>query len=323
MLLLLSCALNAWGQQMYFSMQVRKPAAIRVSPEARSALVLNSMQLTDPVRSCLFAMTQTLEEQERFDEVAVLPLSNGAASKTVASTKSAVEVVVKRALSVSQADSLCDLYGVDVLLVLNALLILDTDGSELMENNTWDAWREAYCTAQWSIHYKSASALSFTTTDTLVWESNNVSRLTALSALPDKVTVHQEIAAYEGEQMARRITPQWVTVDRYLYKNSHEDILSGLKAFGHQNRSEAIAAWQSAYDKTGKEKASKETETAAYAAADIALAMEMQDRYDEAITWTKRAIAVFRGINTPDAAQQVVNLQYYITQLQLRKNYMF
>ena len=118
MLLLLSCALNAWGQQMYFSMQVRKPAAIRVSPEAHSALVLNSMQLTDPVRSCLFAMTQTLEEQERFDEVAVLPLSNGAASKTVASTKSAVEVVVKRALSVSQADSLCDLYGVDVLLVI-------------------------------------------------------------------------------------------------------------------------------------------------------------------------------------------------------------
>ena len=56
----------------------------------------------------------------------------------------------------------------------------------------------------------------------------------------------------------------------------------------------------------------------AYACANIAVAYEMLDSYAEAESWTDRAIAYFSRINTPDAAQQVVNLRYYKTQLHFR-----
>ena len=140
--------------------------------------------------------------------------------------------------------------------------------------------------------------------------------MAAFAALPDKSTVMNEIAAYEGEQMANRITPQWVTDERYLYKNRDEAILAGLQAFSRQQWTAAIAAWETAAGSDDKQ-------TAAYAAANIALAMEMQDRFEEALVWAKKAVATFRRISTPDAAQQVVNMEFYQRQLLLRKNYTF
>ena len=58
--------------------------------------------------------------------------------------------------------------------------------------------------------------------------------------------------------------------------------------------------------------------SAASAAANIAVALELQDRYAEAESWTAKAINLFSRIHTPDAAQQVVNLRYYQSQLHSR-----
>ena len=52
--------------------------------------------------------------------------------------------------------------------------------------------------------------------------------------------------------------------------------------------------------------------------ARIAVALELQDRYAEAESWTAKAINLFSRIHTPDAAQQVVNLRYYQSQLHSR-----
>lgn len=303
-LLCFVCALSAHAQQLYFAMQVRQPSPIRVASSVNRLLVLNNMQLTDATRACLIATANTLEELERFDEVSVLPIPFSRED----------EIVVVRALVAAQADSLCAQHEVDALLVLNGMVVDDKTYAEPTDDG-WDVWTEAYLTARWTIHYSRGTSQSYTTADTLMWETHAYTQQEAIEALPSHDEMLRQIAAYEGEQMARRITPEWVTQDRYLYRNDDAKITDGIEHFRHQRWSDAIASWQGATSLGG--------EQAAYASANIALAYEMQDRLDDAIVWAKRAIAAFRRIKTPDAAQQVVNLQFYLSQLQTRKTYVF
>ena len=125
------------------------------------------------------------------------------------------------------------------------------------------------------------------------------------------LTEAEDVFSYVGEQMAFILAPYWQDEDRYLYRNDNPQILAGIEKVQHRNWSGAVDEWQkvsSAGDKL----------TAAYACANIAVALEMQDRYAEAESWTAKAINFFSRLRTADAAQQVVNLRYYQSQLHSR-----
>ena len=145
----------------------------------------------------------------------------------------------------------------------------------------------------WTIHYPGGRSYSFFSyTDSLFCEYD------------------YECAEIVGEQLAYLLSPHWETEDRYFYSNNDEHIAAGLQAVSKRDWGAAIVEWNKALG--GK------NETEAYAAANIAVAYEMQDQYATALEWTRRAITYFRRINTADAAQQVVNLRYYESQLQER-----
>lgn len=289
-ILALLCFLPAYAaaQQLYLPLEVRRPPVLRIASDVKSVLVVDGAKQKDPSRMCVFTAARALEELERFEEVGVMEAS---------------------------ADSLCARYGVDALLVLGGLQITEAKGADLLDDGSWDAWLELQCMARWTIAYCQGASRTFVTADTLVWENRDISQTAAFAALPSSDDAAMEMAAYEGEQMARRLTPDWETMERYLYRNDDAAIAAGIEAFRRKNWNEAISCWNEAYTK-GKE-------TTAYAAANIALAYEMQDRYDDAIAWTQKAINAFKRLRTADAAQQVVNLTYYKTQVQTRKNYVF
>ena len=115
--------------------------------------------------------------------------------------------------------------------------------------------------------------------------------------------------AIVGSDMAKLLSPSWETEDRYLYRNDDPAILAGLEAVTLRDWNKAIAEWS---------QASGTAESQAYAAANTAVAYEMQDRFEDAIAWTKRAINAFRRLRSADAAQQVINLRYYQSQLEDR-----
>ena len=298
-LLLLSLAVavqTGFAQQLYMQVEIRRPAVIRVASDVQRLLLVNNAKLgTNGVRECLFAATQALEDGERFADVSVLPERFE-----------------------GNCDSLIERYEVDALLLLDALVIDDLTGAEQMEDGTWDAWFETHNLSRWTIYYRNASAVSYTTSDTLLWEQNAVSKERALAALPDRSETLLDVAAYVGEQIGLKLTPEWVTEDRYFYRNDDPSLAAGFEAVQRRDWTAAADRWTEAYSGQGRAK-----ETAAYAAADVAVAMEMQDRYDEAVAWTRKAIATFRKLSSADAAQQVVNLQYYLKQLQLRQAYVF
>ena len=152
---------------------------------------------------------------------------------------------------------------------------------------------ENQATAYWTVHYKGGRSFSFfTNTDSLFCEDDN------------------DCAAIVGEEMAYLLSPHWVTEDRYLYSNDNERIQSGLDALSRREWNDAITEWKKALG--------EKNETQAYASANIAVAYEMLDHFEEAIAWTKNAINAFRRIRTADAAQQVINLRYYQSQLEDR-----
>ena len=144
--------------------------------------------------------------------------------------------------------------------------------------------------AYWTVYYPGGRSFSFFT-DTDLDEA-------------------EDVFSYVGEQMAFILAPYWQDEDRYLYSNDDPLILAGFEQVQRREWQAAIDVW--------KQVSSSDKLTMAYASANIAVAYEMLDSYTEAESWTDRAIAYFSRINTPDAAQQVVNLRYYKTQLHSR-----
>ena len=143
----------------------------------------------------------------------------------------------------------------------------------------------------WTVHYSSSRSYTFFT-------------YTELD--PDD----EEPASYVGEQMAFILTPNWETEDRYFYCDDTPKLKAGIESVRRQKWEEAISAWKHVEGSPGK----------AYAAANIAVALEMLDRYDEAIEWAEKAIRLFEKIRGADAAQQVVNLRFYENNLKERKS---
>jgi len=337
-LLLLACSLGAGAQQLYMQVEVRQPAQIRLSAAATRVLVVNNaveqpanfghrivkngdvygtaeIDLGDAARNMVFAMTRTFEELERFDEVSVLPESQN----TTANFYS------RHRLTQQQADSLCEQYGADALIALNQLVIYDALGTFMTDEETYYAYLEAYCSAQWTVHYKGrANPFPFNVSDTLVWENEALSEAGALGELPDRTAALLDVATYEGEQTAAKLAPEWVTEDRYLYQNKDEQLVSAFDFVRRRDWESAARIWKTVYEEASRQKASRRNyENMAYAAADLAVALEMQDDYTEAIAWAEKSMAAFRKIATPEATQQFVNMQFYLSRLKTRKAYVF
>ena len=110
--------------------------------------------------------------------------------------------------------------------------------------------------------------------------------------------------------MANSLVPSWQTTRRYIY--DHIALQSGLRAFQYQRWEEAIGDWLLLLDGYDKK-------AAACAAANIAIAYEMQGDYASACDYAQRAIRLFGAWKTAYGRQQQANIRYYLARLQDRQ----
>lgn len=326
------CALCGHAQQLYTTIEVLQPAELKLNNPIRSLLIVNNtvaqpedfghqlqmngnslgkqhVDLSEAAKNCLFGVAATLEQQELFDEVSLLPTT----------LNSSTNFYSRNRLSPTQTDSLCRLYGADAVLVLNQLVLYDLQDSWLTDEDNYYAFFEAYCSGHWMLYYKGKSTPQvFAMADTLAWEHQDLTQERAIWGLPNRQEALLDFSLYAGEHWSQKLGPQWKKVDRYFYRNRNEQIVAGIEYMRHQQWEEAIRQWRLAYDAArGSSSRKRELETIAYAAADIAVVYEIMDDYSSAIDWTEKAIAAFKKMKT--SPQQVVNLQYYLTQLKERK----
>jgi hypothetical protein len=217
----------------------------------------------------------------------------------------------------TSAEELCANYQADALLILNQLVLYDVLESFPTEDGAYYAYLQAYAQSHWSVHYAGQSRdRSFTQSDTLLWESDlHYHRTRSLSDLPDRQEALLYLAQELGNRVANSFVPSWQTTRRYIY--DHLALQSGLRAFRYQRWAEAIDYWLLAMG--DRQLAVGDKKAAACAAANIAIAYEMQGDYASACDYAQRAIRFFGAWKTAYARQQQANLRYYLAQLQARQ----
>lgn len=311
-----------WAQQYHFQVEVRRPAAIDLSAyldNSQSLLLVNNaltqpddfghrnkrndidlpadtISLADAPRRCLFGLESGLFDAALFDEVSLV-------EKTV---NTSTNFYLRNPLKSSAIDSLLDRYQSDVILALNQLVVFDMKESFLTDEDTYYAYLEAYCSAHWTVCPRGGKPYYFFTKDTLIWTAQEAYEQEAINSLPDRQTALLDFVDYVGKRLSERIFPQWEQQDRYLYYGDDKAFQPALDAFARQKWGEAGQLWCAIANNSQLDPLQR-----AYAAADVAIALEMQEDFQQAVAWTDTAIAFLSKVHTAGALQQAVNLRYY------------
>ena len=120
------------------------------------------------------------------------------------------------------------------------------------------------------------------------------------------------LARVAGDSLAHALTPQWVSLPRYLYETNNTHLKEGLQAFQYQRWNQAIQLWMPAIEQGDKK-------AAAFAAANIAIAYEMMGDYASACAYAEKSIRLFGALKNAYARQQQVNIRYYLEQLRAKQ----
>lgn len=329
--ILIICSLAISAQQHFFTVEIRQPAeenALAYDTTIRSLLLVNntltqpddfghknkvndissgeaSIDLHDAARHCLFGLETGLLEQDAFDDISILETTQNHSSNFYS----------RKQLSSKQIDSLCTLYATDAVLALNQLVIYDIQEVFLTDNDTYYAYLEVYASLQWTLQSKGKNARNITSSDTLVWAAEMNDEMAALLELPDRQTALLDFAYYTGEHLSKRLLPQWVQQERFLYSGKDTRFQDGLNAFSRQHWKEAISCWDKIYNDNKVDKLQR-----AYAAANVAVAFEMMESFRMALRYTDAALKMLSSSRSPDALQQIINLRYYRSIVEKRRN---
>ena len=272
-------------------------------PQAVDGVTLRQeeVDLTSAALHCLFSATQTLDLSSELMRVELLEQTQNASDNFYS----------RNLLSAKQMADLRALYNVDALLILNQLVLYNIQETFPLDDGTHYAYLQACAQSNWTV-YSGTKSQSFSMADTLLWESEPMyARSRALEQLPATQEALLYLARNVGDSLARSLTPQWVAVPRYLYEMSDASIQAGLDAFRYQRWADAIHYWLLAMYGNDKK-------AAAMAAANIAIAYEMQGDFSSACDFARHAIRLFGAWKTAYARQQQVNIRYYLAQVQDR-----
>jgi hypothetical protein len=113
---------------------------------------------------------------------------------------------------------------------------------------------------------------------------------------------------YMGKSFGQKLIPSWVPVERMYYRSKNADMLNA-ENFALQNE------WLKAAELWNRETKNKNPGIVAKACYNMALAAEMEGKYDAAIDWLIKSYSALPKNNVEHKA----NCQQYISMLALRK----
>lgn len=333
LILFIVLSLPLFAQQWHIKIEVLQPAKFALPEKVGTVLIVNNtypqpadfghresrygvdmgnveVDITDAPQFLLFAAAAELDNADVLESV---QLENRSQNKSSS-------FYMRRMLSREQVRELCQTYSVDALLVCNQLVFYDLHTLWYDNDEGYGAALEMYNSSHWTLHTPDGKTTAYSYADTLVWESTALSTAdAAVNALPDRVKATMDMASYTGERFAACFVPQWVQADRYLYENKDEQLQSGLDLFRHKRFDEAIEVWETQYAQLSDSKRKKNRLTAAYLAADMAVAYEMTDQLPKALQWANQSQRLFSSVGTSAAMQQQINMLYYCQQLRKRQ----
>ena len=158
---------------------------------------------------------------------------------------------------------------------------------EYMEDDT--IWNAYYCVdmflpeVMWRIYSKTGQVEDeYLMKDTLVWYSMGETEDIAWYFLPETEAILNELASAVGTGFSEKIVPVWTDVNRVYYHRGSSKMIMAAKLVRENSWDEAARIWQ-------KMAETKNPGIASKAAFNMALACELSDRMELALTWINKA----------------------------------
>lgn len=301
--------------EMSFPNQLRRVAVVNNVPDSVPSLQGQFTDLADMNTRSLYHKTQYLAgDAKATTESLAQALADGDYFDTVIICDSALYTPGKEetTLTTDEVNTLTHQLGADFLVSLeNIQMRVETKAQPnvylaLFVGNT-DV-KVAPTVRIYIPDQKPRTAIS--KIDSIFWEGYGEEINEAIHDLPNQRRIVREASQYAGEFIAKSFVPYWETANRFYFPNGSVAMRDAAVAVHEDNWQEAVRLWESSYNGT------KSAKRKMYAAYNLALGCEMQEKIEEAIDWATKAQQYAMQVRQAEVAQLA---GIYLQQLNQRK----
>lgn len=189
----------------------------------------------------------------------------------------------------------------------DALIFLDFFQFENEVSIFFDGTYRTRAALSWTIIYKDDTPSTiYNQIDTLFLNKSQYQDIQHKT--PNRKVIYQDAANYLGKSFGTKLIPSWKINDRYYYQSRNPEMAQAEKYLKNHDWLKAGEIW----NKLSK---NKNPEIAAKASYNLALACEMEGKYDLAMDW----LSVSKSVSTKNYNQHNAYCQQYLKVLTLRK----
>jgi hypothetical protein len=321
-----------------FSIDYLVPASVNFPSHGRRVVVVNNV--SDTPDSRLLSREDTLGVNEWVRKTVyyegVAGLVAESLAEHVAASNYFDEVLIcdsvlragdsiprESTLSKEEIRELTEKVGVDVVLSLENLLIKSVNvvtfiPEEYIFRGTLDVMAYPTVSIYFSHHDKPVTTIY--APDSIFWEKYGNTQASVASVAPAKQLM-KEITDFAGSVPVKYLVPSWKTANRYIYSSGSTDMRDAAVCVRNNQWDKAYEFWEQASQ-------SKKKKLQMYAALNIAVYCEINDKINEAVTWATMAQNLAREkekieLNADSLFVHRLSDYYYITlylsELQTRK----
>jgi hypothetical protein len=325
-----SCASVRW-----FAIEVQEPASITLPVSVQNVLLLNntvpqssqlgeiqnrdgqpieqkfSLSLDSTVWIAIRSLSASLNQSQFFNDIYVY-------SDLIRTDK---EWLAINPLSKEIQDEFYSTEKYDALISIDRLLYMINENTKVIKGNQTynplipvNITANAILTSSLYLRGKETPFKIFSLFDSL-----SVNTM----VYNDSITIYREIpmnlvenlAFILGEKMASSLAPSWKTVERLTFTNQSARMKEAHSLSLADKWAEAERIWQAEYEKKSK------PIDKAKLALNLAVANEMQDKFDVAISWAGKASRHLAASDPSQHTEETAFITQYVIELQQRIQY--
>lgn len=315
--------LSACDTVSYITINIKEPANIILPSAIRDAIVLNNVIMdsdnakhsfiyqneeqnielpsdTIPFLICN-SLWQSLLEEDYFDHVDVLKIAPDLTTATHRLTDSGI-------------NDLLETTDTDIIIALNKI----NTGSqikleEITEYGLLQATCDVFNHVSIDLYVRGNKLTPMQLSDTIFWEGFGLNEASALYQLPYLEDAVIAAAEKMGETAMQKLIPHWTAEYRKYFSSTKGDMKKAGNFVKKNDWESAFAIWTKKYEETNS------LNQRAQCAANIALYYEIQNLFDEAISWSGQAVKEFQASGSENDLKEAQYLQDYIMRLKVRK----
>ncbi len=211
-------------------------------------------------------------------------------------------------LSTIQIKEICDKFGADAIISLDAYRYTNNISIESYGNFEYYSTYDASAINYWRIYdcYNMSVLNVHLQKDTIFWDSNGPSINSSLNSFISLDRATHEIGRYLSYQMVNYLVPYWEEVTRHLYTSGSIHFLNATDWVNRGNWQEAEKIWNYIYTNGSKKARLK-------AALNLALASERQGYIKEARDWAYKVYKIMEETDpASDSSLKRYAMSYYI-----------